>query len=83
MRVTEAIKALSVDAKRAYVEQWTAEVGQPKSYSPEKADFKDPIEKVKFTTWLRALISKNEPPAGEFEAWREKRKQERGERMAA
>ena len=83
VRVTEAIKALSVDAKRAYVEQWTAEVGQPKSYSPEKADFKDPIEKVKFTTWLRALISKNEPPAGEFEAWREKRKQERGERMAA
>jgi hypothetical protein len=71
VRVTEAIKALSLDTKRAYVEQWATQVGELKSYNPEKVDFTDAIEKVKFTTWLRALIGKSEPAAGEFEAWRE------------
>ena len=82
-RVTEAIKALSVDEKRAYVERWIAEVGQAKSYNPGKVEFTDAIEKVKFTTWLRALVGKEEPPAGEFEAWREAKKQGRGEKAPA
>ena len=59
-----------------------AEVGQAKSYNPGKVEFTDAIEKVKFTTWLRALVGKEEPPAGEFEAWREVKKQGRGEKVS-
>lgn len=85
VRITEAVKALSLDEMRAHAARYVAEtaVDQVKSYDPVKVDFKDAVERVKFRTWLRALVGKTEPAPGEFEAWRDAKKQGRGEGVAA
>ena len=77
VRITDAVKALSLDEMRVHAERYIAETAadQVKSYDPVKVDFKDAVERVKFRTWLRALVGKTEPAPGEFEAWEASKKQ--------
>ena len=56
VRVTAAIKALTLDEKRAYVARWETEIGQTTSYKAETADFTSGVEKAKFTGWLRKTV---------------------------
>jgi hypothetical protein len=70
-RTTNAIKSLSLDEKRAFVEQYQSISGIEftKSFDNDKVDFKDSIERVKFSTWLRTVISNKEVDQEEFMAW--------------
>jgi hypothetical protein len=85
VRVTALVKALSDDERRTYALRWINEVagGEAKSFNRETVEFKDAVEKVKFTTWLRGLLAKAEVAPGEFEAWCAAKKQGRGERVAS
>lgn len=70
-RTTRTIKALTVEQRRSYVDRYLREVGaaQGTSYDRETAKFKHPVERVKFTGWIRLSIAKQEIDATEFEAW--------------
>ncbi len=70
-RTTNAIKSLSLDEKRTFVEQYQSIAGIEfsKSFDNDKVDFKDSIERIKFSTWLRTVISNKEVDQEEFMAW--------------
>lgn len=77
-RTTAFIKGLSLDEKRAHAARYLEELGgrQGTTYQADKADFIDSIERVKFTTWLRMLVSKREIDVEEFKVWAKGKKQE-------
>jgi Initiator Replication protein len=58
-RVTEAVKAITIDEKRAYASDYITEVGSAlaTTWNVEKADFSKLAERVKFTTWLRQKVA--------------------------
>ena len=67
---TEAIQALSLDAKRALVREYMDEVGdgKAKTYDIETAAFRDTLERFQFTAWMRKRLAPSVTPA-EFKAW--------------
>jgi hypothetical protein len=70
LRVTEAIKALSQEDRAAHAQQFMAEAGggNTTSWGSEKADFTNPVERVKFSTWLRQKLAPAFDEA-EFAVW--------------
>ncbi len=69
-RATNAIKRLSLDERRAWVERYFVEVGEEKRalFDLEKADFRVPAERVSFLVWLRRNVI-SAPAPEEFRAW--------------
>jgi hypothetical protein len=69
-RANEAVHALSLDDKRDWVQRYIDEVGseEAKSYNAEKAEFRDSLERIQFTGWLRnRLASKIDP--SQYKVW--------------
>lgn len=64
------IKALTLEEKRAHVARYLEGegLGRAQSYNPETAAFRDAIERVQFSTWLRLSLTPevNQP---EFKIW--------------
>jgi hypothetical protein len=79
-RTTATLKGLTIDERRGYAESYIDGVGadQAKSYQADRAEFKDSIEKLKFSTWLRLAVSKKEIDPVAFTVWVEARKQGSG-----
>jgi hypothetical protein len=79
-RTTATLKALTIDERRGYAAAYIDGVGadQAKSYQADRAEFKDSIEKLKFSTWLRLAVSKKEIDPVAFTVWAEARKQGSG-----
>ncbi len=73
MRTTATVKALSFDEKRAYTERYISEAGNDhaKSYLVATGEFKDVLERAKFTGWLRKTVAKKEIDPEEFKGWLE------------
>lgn len=69
-RATSAVRRLSLDERRAFAERYMAEVGEEKRplFNPEKADFRLPVERLEFLTWLLKNVV-SEPTPEEFSAW--------------
>ncbi|MHB9118341.1 MAG: hypothetical protein ACYC2R_08700 [Burkholderiales bacterium] len=69
-RATEVLNALSLEERRAYAQEYTAEAGEgrAKSYRQETAEFQNPVERVQFSTWLRLRVAPKVTPA-EFSSW--------------
>lgn len=67
---TQAIQALSLDAKRALGREYVDEAGEDKakSYNGDKATFRDTLERIQFTAWMRKRLAPS-PTAAEFKAW--------------
>lgn len=67
---TEAIQALSLDAKRALVREYMDEVGddKAKTYNTDTVTFRDTLERFQFTAWMRKRLAPGVNPA-EFKAW--------------
>jgi plasmid replication initiation protein len=65
-----AIQALSLDAKRALVDEYVDEVGddKAKSYNSETVIFRDTLERFQFMAWMRKRLAPSVAPA-EFKAW--------------
>lgn len=66
----QAIQALSLDAKRALLREYIEEAGEDKAKScnRDKATFRDAMERIQFTAWMRKRLA---PPvtSAEFKAW--------------
>jgi hypothetical protein len=54
---TAAIKALTLEQRRAFALAYMEEVGLQASYQEEKAEFSNALERVAFTNWLRLEIA--------------------------
>lgn len=67
---TKAINALSKQEKQKLVETYIAEAGPEKTttWDSEKQEFKNTVEKMQFSVWLRRAVGKGFDEAG-FEAW--------------
>lgn len=69
-RVTTAIKALTPEDRQRHATTYMAEAGEgsASSWNPDKLDFTNPVERVKFSTWLRMTVA---PAFDEsaFKAW--------------
>lgn len=65
-----AMRALSLDDRRAFADRYLAETGEGKRplFDREKGDFRDPAERVHFMTWLRKTVAP-EPTPEAFRAW--------------
>ena len=76
IRTSNAIKSLSLDEKRSFVAQYQSitDIELTKSFDSEKVDFRDSIERVKFSTWLRAIISKKDVIHEELMEWIQREK---------
>jgi len=77
-RTTAAVKALEAAEIAAYAQEFAKEnegIDLEKGFDPTKADFRGTIERAKFRGWLRSRVGKKEVEPGEFEAWREAKKQ--------
>jgi hypothetical protein len=66
----EAVKALSLDDKRAWVQSYIGEVGaeKAKTYNADTADFRDSLERLPFLAWLRKQLAPKLKPS-EYKAW--------------
>jgi plasmid replication initiation protein len=69
-RTNEAVKALSLDDKRAWVRNYIDEVGgeKAKTYNAEMAEFRDTLERIQFSGWLRKRVAPTIEPS-EYKAW--------------
>lgn len=67
---TKAIKALTEEERQNLADAYIAEVGLEKaaSWDGEKKDFKNSVEKMQFSVWLRRAVGKGFDPEG-FKAW--------------
>ncbi len=76
MRTTATVKALNFDEKRAYIERYISEAGNDhaKSYLTATGEFKDVLERARFTGWLRQMVAKKEIDPEEFKGWLEAKK---------
>lgn len=69
-RANEAINALSLDDKSAWVQRYIDEAGaeKAKSYNAETAEFRDRLERLQFSGWLRKRLAPTIEPS-EYKAW--------------
>lgn len=58
-RTTEAVNALSLDDKRAWVQSYIDEIGKEKvkTYNAEMAELRDSLERIQFLAWLRKRLA--------------------------
>jgi hypothetical protein len=70
-RTNEAVNALSLVDKRAYVKSYIDEVGdeKAKTYNAEKAEFRDSLERIQFLAWLRKRLAPVTIEPVEYKAW--------------
>jgi plasmid replication initiation protein len=71
-RINEAINALSLADKRAWVGHYIDEAGneKAKTYNTETAEFRDALERIQFSGWLRKRLAPTIEPS-EYKAWLE------------
>jgi plasmid replication initiation protein len=71
-RTNEAINALSLADKRAWVGHYIDEAGneKAKTYNTETAEFRDALERIQFSGWLRKRLAPTIEPS-EYKAWLE------------
>jgi plasmid replication initiation protein len=69
-RANKVVNALSLDDKRDWVQQYIDEVGseEAKSYNAETAEFRDRLERLQFSGWLRKRLAPTIVPS-EYKAW--------------
>jgi len=69
-RTNEAVKALSLADKRAWVSAYIDEVGDEKAttYNAETTEFRDALERIQFSGWLRKHLAPTIEPS-EYKAW--------------
>ena len=69
-RTNEAVNALSLDDKRAWVSNYIDEAGdeKAKTYNAETAEFRDSLERIQFSGWLRKRLAPMTEPS-EYKAW--------------
>jgi plasmid replication initiation protein len=69
-RTHEAVNALSLDDKHAWVRNYIDEVGdeKAKTYNVETTKFRDPLERIQFSGWLRKRLAPK-IKSSEFKAW--------------
>jgi Initiator Replication protein len=70
-RTTEAVNALSLDDKRAWVQIYIEEIGKEKvkTYNADMAELRDSLERIQFLAWLRKRLAPKKIESGEYEAW--------------
>jgi Initiator Replication protein len=70
-RTTEAVNALSLDDKRAWVQSYIDEIGKEKvkTYNAEMAELRDSLERIQFLAWLRKRLAPEKIESAEYEAW--------------
>jgi hypothetical protein len=54
-----AVKTITKDQRHNFVKKYILEVGESKatSYIPETTEFKDSIQRLEFTLWLKKSVS--------------------------
>jgi plasmid replication initiation protein len=69
-RASEAVNALALEDKRDWAQRYIDEVGleEAKSYNIEKAEFRDRLERLQFSSWLRKHLAPTIEPS-EYKAW--------------
>lgn len=69
-RVNKAVNGLSLEDKRTWGQRYIDELGaeKAKSYQAETAEFRDRLERLHFSAWLRKQLAPKVKPA-EFKAW--------------
>ena len=69
-RTNSAINALSIDDKRAWVRHYINEKGEEKAktYNAGTAEFRDGLERIEFSAWLRKRLAPTIDPL-EYKAW--------------
>lgn len=69
-RTNQAVNGLTLEEKRSYAELYIKEAGadQSKSYQTKNAEFKDSLERIQFSGWLRKRLAPKIKPA-EYKAW--------------
>lgn len=69
-RTNEAVNALSLDDKRAWVSNYIDEAGdeKAKTYNAETAEFRDSLERIQYFGWLRKRLAPTIKPS-EYKAW--------------
>lgn len=72
-KTSDVIKALSLEEKVALVHQFAADSDKNSiaSFSADKGEFKDSIERATFGAWQRRKLRVTTIDAAEFEAWRQ------------
>jgi hypothetical protein len=70
-RTKEAVNALSLDDKRAWVQSYIDEVGEEKAktYNAEMAELRDSLERIRFLAWLRKRLAPVKIEPTEYKAW--------------
>ena len=73
-RTNQAVKALSPADKHAWVGYYIEEAGeeQAKTYKAETMEFRDALERIQFSSWLRKRLAPTIEPS-EYKAWLKKR----------
>lgn len=68
-RTNKAVNTLSIDDKRALIRNYIDEVEseKTKSYNAETVEFRDPLERIQFSAWLRNRLASTDP--SEYKAW--------------
>lgn len=66
----EAVNAMSLADKRAWVSYYIDEVGgeKAKTYNAETTEFRDALERIQFSSWLRKRLALTIEPS-EYKAW--------------
>ena len=69
-RTNSAVNALSLDDKRAWVRNYIDEVGdeKAKTYNAETTEFRDSLERIQFSGWLRKRLALTIEPS-EYKTW--------------
>ena len=73
-RTNEAVNALSLADKRAWAGHYIDEAGneKAKTYNAETAEFRDALERIQFSGWLRKRLAPMIEPS-EYKAWLKKK----------
>jgi hypothetical protein len=66
----EAVNALMLDGKSVWVRNYIDEVGdeKAKTCNDETTEFRDPLERIQFSGWLRKRLAQTIDPS-EYKAW--------------
>jgi plasmid replication initiation protein len=74
-RTNEAVNALSLDDKRAWIQNYIDEVGdeKAKTYNTETTEFRDSLERIQFLGWLRKRLAPIMIEPSEYKAWLKKK----------
>jgi plasmid replication initiation protein len=74
-RTNEAVNALSLDDKRAWIQNYIDEVGdeKAKTYNTETTEFRDSLERIQFLGWLRKRLAPIMREPSEYKAWLKKK----------